>query len=71
MTDIHNHLLFGIDDGARTIEDSITVLRDMEMFGYKNVILTPHIASSAKEGRAVMEMEAVQNLFRGLGITDD
>lgn len=36
-----------------------------------NVILTPHIASSAKEGRAVMEMEAVQNLFRGLGITDD
>ncbi len=33
-----------------------------------NVILTPHISSSAKEGRAVMEMEAVKNLFRGLGI---
>ncbi len=33
-----------------------------------NVILTPHVASSAKEGRAVMEMEAVQNLFKGLGI---
>lgn len=33
-----------------------------------NVILTPHIASSAKEGRALMEMEAVENLFRGLGI---
>ncbi len=36
-----------------------------------NVILTPHIASSAKEGRAVMELEAVQNLFKGLGISDD
>ena len=36
-----------------------------------NVILTPHIASSAKEGRAIMEMEAVQNLFKGLGIADD
>ncbi len=36
-----------------------------------NVILTPHISSSAKEGRAVMEMEAVQNLFEGLGIKYD
>ena len=36
-----------------------------------NVILTPHVASSAKEGRAVMEMEAVQNLFTGLGIAND
>ncbi|MCR5688350.1 MAG: phosphoglycerate dehydrogenase [Lachnospiraceae bacterium] len=34
----------------------------------ENVILTPHVASSAKEGRAVMEMEAVRNLFEGLGI---
>ncbi|WWR16288.1 phosphoglycerate dehydrogenase [Lachnospiraceae bacterium JLR.KK008] len=33
-----------------------------------HVILTPHISSSAKEGRAVMEMEAAQNLLRGLGI---
>ncbi len=35
-----------------------------------NVILTPHVASSAKEGRAVMEMEAVLNLFKGLGISE-
>lgn len=33
-----------------------------------NVILTPHVSSSAKEGRAVMEMEAVNNLLDGLGI---
>ncbi len=36
-----------------------------------NVILTPHVASSAKESRAIMEMEAVQNLFEGLGLSDD
>lgn len=36
-----------------------------------NVILTPHISSSAKEGRVIMEMEAVQNLFKGLGIDYD
>lgn len=33
-----------------------------------NVVLTPHVASSAKEGRVKMELEAVQNLFEGLGI---
>lgn len=36
-----------------------------------NVILTPHVSSSAKEGRAVMELEAVFNLLDGLGITYD
>jgi len=35
-----------------------------------NVILTPHIASSAKEGRAIMELESVENLFEGLGIVN-
>lgn len=42
MTDIHNHLLFGIDDGSKSIEDSIDILRDLERCGYENVILTPH-----------------------------
>ncbi len=37
----------------------------------ENVILTPHISSSAKEGRAVMETEAVHNLMEGLGIDHD
>ena len=42
MTDIHNHLLFGIDDGSRSIEESVEVLRGMYEYGYRNVILTPH-----------------------------
>ncbi len=37
-------------------------LRDLE-----NVILTPHIGSYAQEARAKMELEAVENLMRGLG----
>ena len=42
MIDIHNHLLFGIDDGAKTIDESIDILKDMEKVGYKSIILTPH-----------------------------
>jgi len=33
-----------------------------------NVILTPHIGSYAKEARAEMERQAVENLLRGLGV---
>jgi D-3-phosphoglycerate dehydrogenase len=33
-----------------------------------NVMLTPHIASAARETRIVMEAEAVDNCLRGLGL---
>lgn len=42
MTDIHSHILFDVDDGSRTIEESIEILKKMSEIGFKNVILTPH-----------------------------
>lgn len=41
--DIHSHLLPGIDDGASTIEDSISLLNQMCEIGFRNIITTPHI----------------------------
>jgi len=43
--DIHSHFIPGIDDGAKTIEDSIQLITAMYHFGYKKVITTPHIMS--------------------------
>ncbi|MDD2452019.1 MAG: capsular biosynthesis protein [Sulfurovum sp.] len=42
-TDIHSHLIPGIDDGARDMEESLLLLRMMKTLGYKKVITTPHI----------------------------
>lgn len=42
MIDIHSHLLYGVDDGAKTIEDSLSILSDLKDLGYTDVILTPH-----------------------------
>lgn len=42
-TDMHSHILPGIDDGARTIEDSIALGRRFEALGYKKLVATPHI----------------------------
>jgi len=41
-TDIHSHLIPGIDDGVQTLEQSLEILREMEALGYKKVITTPH-----------------------------
>lgn len=42
MIDIHNHILFGVDDGARTIEDSINIIKEEVLNGVTKIILTPH-----------------------------
>jgi protein-tyrosine phosphatase len=40
--DIHSHVLPGIDDGAKTIEDSKFLLENMIEFGFSKVITSPH-----------------------------
>lgn len=42
-TDMHSHLVPGIDDGAQTVEDSITLIRQLMAMGYRQIITTPHI----------------------------
>lgn len=41
--DIHSHLLPGIDDGARTFEDSLRLTQALQSFGVTEIITTPHI----------------------------
>lgn len=43
--DMHSHFISGIDDGAKTIADSLSMLRSMRELGYRKVITTPHIMS--------------------------
>ncbi|TDQ17153.1 tyrosine-protein phosphatase YwqE [Algoriphagus boseongensis] len=43
--DMHSHLIPGIDDGSKTMEESLHLLQRMEGFGLKKVITTPHIMS--------------------------
>ena len=40
--DIHSHILPGIDDGAKNIEDSISLISRMKKLGFSKIIGTPH-----------------------------
>ena len=40
--DIHSHVLPGIDDGAKTLQDSEFLLQSMQQLGFSKVITTPH-----------------------------
>lgn len=42
MTDLHTHILPGIDDGAKTAEESLTMLCMEREQGVDTVVLTPH-----------------------------
>ncbi|TLP77562.1 tyrosine-protein phosphatase [Maribacter sp. ACAM166] len=41
--DIHNHILPGIDDGAKTVDESIELIKGFAEFGVTDFICTPHI----------------------------
>ena len=42
-TDRHSHILYGVDDGAATLEDALAVLAYEEEIGIREVWCTPHV----------------------------
>lgn len=42
-TDMHSHLLPGIDDGSPDVETSVELIQGLQAMGYKKLIATPHV----------------------------
>lgn len=65
--DIHSHLLPGIDDGAKTFEDTLRLTRALQAMGITEFITTPHIIQHiwenthegivSKKNATVLELE--------------
>ncbi len=45
VTDMHSHLLPGIDDGSPDVETSDILIKGLLDLGYKKLITTPHVMS--------------------------
>lgn len=44
-TDMHSHLLPGLDDGVKTFEEALSVILSLKALGYSRLITTPHVIS--------------------------
>lgn len=62
FTDWHSHILPGVDDGIRTMEDSLAVLAYFEQIGVQQVWCTPHIMEDMPN-----TPEALKQRFEELG----
>jgi protein-tyrosine phosphatase len=61
MIDIHSHVLPGLDDGARTMEESFEMVKLAAANGSTDLVATPHANS-----RFVFDERLVDEAFRGL-----
>jgi len=43
--DLHTHILFGLDDGPKVIEESIEMISEAEKIGITHIIATPHYSN--------------------------
>jgi len=42
-TDMHSHIIPGIDDGAQNLKDALLLAKKFKALGYQKLIATPHI----------------------------
>lgn len=57
---MHSHLIPGIDDGAKTMDETIAMLAKFEHLGYRKVITTPHIMSEVYNNTPEIILEGLE-----------
>lgn len=68
MIDLHNHLLPGIDDGAKKVEETLEFLRLARRDGVRVIVATPHMKPGVYDNRreAILQRVAmVREAARG------
>lgn len=54
FTDLHTHILPGVDDGARDLEQAMTMLGMAVEDGTRRIVLTPHYRGSCRPDRQLL-----------------
>jgi len=62
VVDLHSHLIPGIDDGSKNMEESLSILKGMEALGYEKIITTPHIMLDAYKNSPEIINNGLKNL---------
>lgn len=73
FVDIHSHLLPGIDDGAKNMDETIALLQKMSSYGIKHFITTPHVLGNVYPNTPKIiqqQLQLVQDEFLKRNLTD-
>jgi tyrosine-protein phosphatase YwqE len=73
FTDIHSHILPGIDDGAKNMNASIKLIEKFKASGITNLITTPHIMGDVWPNTPeiiLQKLDAVNQALIAKGLTD-
>ncbi len=62
MIDIHSHILFGLDDGAGTLEESVDMCQIAFNDGIRMVVATPHTLNGVYENSRSTILAKVEEL---------
>ncbi len=69
MTDIHSHILFGLDDGAPDFEESVRMLKAAKKAGFDTIIATPHVRKPHYDKSIAAEsMSKLKPVAQSIGI---
>jgi len=73
FVDIHAHLLPGIDDGAKSMEETMALIKTMRSYGIKKFIATPHVMEGVWENTPAIiqqKLTATNNCLKEEGLYD-
>ena len=59
MIDIHSHIVFDVDDGPKSIEDSKALLREAYNQGVRMIVSTSH----RRKGMFEIQKKKLQQIF--------
>ncbi len=65
-TDMHSHLIPGIDDGSDSLETSIGLIKGMIDLGYKKLVTTPHIQGEFYQNTPHIILSGLERVKREL-----
>jgi protein-tyrosine phosphatase len=64
--DMHSHLIPGIDDGSKTLEESIEMIIRLRDYGIKKIVTTPHIMSEFYKNTPEIILGGLEKIKQGL-----
>lgn len=66
MIDFHSHIVYDVDDGSRTIEDSIEMIKEAYKSGFEGIIFTPHYMQGHYEVDTYEIAEKIENIKKAI-----